>query len=64
MGDKQVSTETNENRLRNFTRSVLRDLNALEYMLAAGKFEENVFRIGAEQELFLVDSAMHPTPAT
>ena len=34
MGDKQVSTETNEGQLRNFTRSVLRDLNALEYMLA------------------------------
>ena len=62
MGEKQVSTETNEDQRRNFTRSVLRDLNALEYMLASGKFEENVFRIGAEQELFLVDSAMHPAP--
>ena len=62
MGDKQVSTETNENQLRNFTRSVLRDLNALEYMLASGKFEENVLRVGAEQELFLIDSAMHPAP--
>ena len=60
MGDKQVSIETNENQLRNFTRSVLRDLNALEHMFAKGKLEEDVLRIGAEQEMFLVDSAMHP----
>ena len=62
MGDKTVSMETNEVRLRTFTKSVLNDLNALEMMLNSGKLEEDVFRIGSEQEMFLVDSAMHPAP--
>src|SRR5262245_45735538 len=62
MGEKQVSTETDEGRFRNFTRSVLSDLKALEMMLDARMFEENVLRIGAEQELFLVDESMHPAP--
>ena len=62
MGEKQVSIETDEGRFRNFTRSVLSDLKALEMMLDRGMFEENVLRIGAEQELFLVDGSMHPAP--
>lgn len=62
MGEKQVSTESDEGRFRNFTRSVLSDLKALEMMLDARMFEENVLRIGAEQELFLVDESMHPAP--
>jgi CBS domain-containing protein len=62
MGDKKVSTGNEENRLREFTTAVLNDLQALETMLARGLMEENVRRIGAEQEMFLVDSAMHPAP--
>lgn len=62
MGDKQVSTGNDESRLRDFTRSVLNDLKALEVMLASGAMEESVLRIGAEQEMFLVDSTMHPAP--
>ena len=62
MGDKQVSMETDERRMRHFTKAVLNDLQALETMLADGKMEDGVFRIGAEQEIFLVDSAMRPAP--
>lgn len=62
MGDKKVSMETDENRMRHFTKAVLNDLQALEKMLADGQMEENALRIGAEQEMFLVDSAMHPAP--
>jgi len=47
---------------RRFMRSVLRDLRALERMQDAGAFERGVTRIGAEQELFLVDAAYHPAP--
>ena len=47
---------------RRFMRAVLADLRALEQMLAAGAFERGVVRIGAEQELFLVDRAYHPAP--
>lgn len=62
MGDKKVSLEQDENRIRQFTKAVLNDLQALEKMLVGNQMEENVFRIGAEQEMFLVDSAMHPAP--
>lgn len=62
MGDKKVETQTDENRMRGFTKAVLNDLHALEKMLAEGRLEEGVKRIGAEQEMFLVDSSMHPAP--
>ena len=48
--------------MRAFTRSVLNDLQALEAMLANGQIEDDVRRIGAEQEMFLVDSSLHPAP--
>lgn len=63
MGDKQVSMESDESRMRHFTKAVLNDLQAIETMLAESKMEEGVLRIGAEQEMFLVDSAMHPSPS-
>src|SRR3954471_1353114 len=60
MGDKHVTKSYGEQELRAFTAGVLNDLQSLEMMLDAGMLEENVARIGAEQEMFLVDSAMHP----
>lgn len=62
MGDKIVSTEYDEEQMREFTLGVLNDLQAMEKMLDAEMFEEDVCRIGAEQEVFLVDQAMHPAP--
>jgi CBS domain-containing protein len=62
MGDKNVSTETDEGRRRQFTKAVLIDLQALEKMLSLDLMEEDALRIGAEQEMFLIDSAMHPAP--
>jgi len=62
MGDKQVSMKSDESRMRHFTKAVLNDVRALEKMLADGRMDEGVFRIGAEQEMFLVDSAMRPSP--
>ncbi|HEX8268228.1 MAG TPA: CBS domain-containing protein [Pyrinomonadaceae bacterium] len=62
MGDKNVANEANEMQMRAFTKAVLNDLQALEKMLAGGRLEQNTLRIGAEQEMFLVDSAMHPAP--
>ena len=62
MGEKNVSNQVDEARFRQFTKAVLNDLQALEQMLKGGQMEENVLRIGAEQEMFLVDSAMRPTP--
>jgi len=41
-------------------RSLLDDLRALELMLEGGLVEEGVRRIGAEQEMFLVDAHLRP----
>lgn len=62
MGDKKVTRDSDDEQMRAFTLSVLSDLQALEQMLKAGMFEENIRRIGAEQEMFLVDSAFRPAP--
>jgi CBS domain-containing protein/gamma-glutamyl:cysteine ligase YbdK (ATP-grasp superfamily) len=48
---------------RRYMRALLTDLRALERMLEAGMFERGQVMIGAEQEIFLVDAAYHPTPA-
>ncbi|MGI8638452.1 MAG: glutamate-cysteine ligase family protein [Pyrinomonadaceae bacterium] len=62
MGSLKVSDKTDESHKRNFTKALLNDLQALEKMLAGDYFEENVRRIGAEQEMFLVDAAMRAAP--
>ncbi len=62
MGDKAVTSEYDEMQMRAFTRAVLNDLQALEQMLDSGLIEDDVRRIGAEQEMFLVDSSLHPPP--
>ena len=62
MGDKAVTSKYDEVDMREFTRTVLNDLQALEIMLSDGRIEEGVQRIGAEQEMFLVDSSLHPSP--
>ncbi|MFT3744831.1 MAG: CBS domain-containing protein [Pyrinomonadaceae bacterium] len=62
MGDKKVTSEYDDAQMRAFTLAVLNDLQAFERMLDGGMFEEDALRIGAEQEMFLVDSAMRPAP--
>ena len=43
-------------------RVLLNDLAALERMLTEGRIESGVRRMGAEQEMFLVDPHMRPAP--
>jgi CBS domain-containing protein/gamma-glutamyl:cysteine ligase YbdK (ATP-grasp superfamily) len=63
MGEHQVGTSHDERRLREFMRSLLDDLRALEQMLDGGLIESGVRRIGAEQEMFLVDAhSLRPAP--
>lgn len=62
MGDKKVKREYGLLEMREFTLAVLNDLQALEAMLAGGTIESGVRRIGAEQEMFLIDKAMQPAP--
>ena len=57
---KEVDGVEDARRRRDFTRAVLVDVRALERMLAEGRFETGVRRIGAEQEIFLVDQGWSP----
>ncbi len=59
MGMDLVLTEDPET-IRQFTRFILRDLAALERMLAEGRIESGARRVGAEQELFLVTRGARP----
>lgn len=60
---KQVEEARDSTAERRFVRAVLRDLRALERMLAERRFEQGVRRIGAEQEMFLTDRSYQPAPA-
>ena len=62
MGNLNVTNKVDESDKRHFTKALLNDLQALEKMLDGDYFEENVRRIGAEQEMFLIDSAMCAAP--
>ena len=62
MGNQDVLRDTDSGQLRRFIAHLLRDIRALEHMLDTGLVESGVHRIGAEQELFLVDAAWHPAP--
>ncbi|MDG5767961.1 glutamate-cysteine ligase family protein [Balneolales bacterium ANBcel1] len=57
-----VSSAQNPENLRTFTKYLIRDLKALEQMLADDMFERDTKRIGAEQELFIIDRASRPHP--
>ncbi len=56
MGEHDVPDHADDRQLRAFMRALLADVQALERMLAEGRFETGVRRIGAEQEVFLVDA--------
>jgi len=60
MGLQQISEGADKSEMRRFVKSLLADVHALELMLNQGKIESDVRRIGAEQEMFLVDRAMQP----
>jgi len=60
VGQHDVNINRTASDLRLFMRHLLRDIQALEYMLENGMFEQGRSRIGAEQEFFLVDSDMRP----
>ncbi len=62
MGQHQIGTKSDEERYRAFTRCILDDLSALERMIHDGRIESGVRRIGAEQEMFLVDRSCDAAP--
>ncbi len=62
MGEQDVREQSRRDEIRVFLKHLLQDVRALEYMLEEELFEQDVRRIGAEQELFLVDSNWRPAP--
>ena len=60
MGEQSVKQIQSKKELQEFTQHLFRDVRAMETMLQRGMFEEGVTRIGAEQELCLIDEAFRP----
>jgi CBS domain-containing protein len=62
MGEHQVEQHVDETKAQAFMKALLEDLRALAFMLADGRVETGVTRIGAEQEMFLIDRYLRPAP--
>ena len=60
MGEQDVKLNDDESTHQKFMKSLLTEVNALERMLNSGLIETGVRRIGAEQEMFLIDKAHKP----
>ena len=62
MGDLNVRIVKSRKELNDFTRSLLKDIHALELMLDEGWFNSEPLHIGAEQEMCIVDKHYKPAP--
>jgi len=62
MGRHDVAPDLTPEAIRAFTQTLLKDLRALERIIASGMIETGVTRIGAEQEFFIVDNRWRPAP--
>ena len=62
MGEQKVAEESSKQELRRFTRALLDDVTALQRMVDGGHIESGIRRIGAEQEMFLIDPSGGPSP--
>lgn len=60
MGEQNIEEYADESTRQAFMKSLLDEVRALEAMLEKGMVESGVSRIGAEQEMFLIDSAQKP----
>ena len=64
MGEHQIQQNVDEKKSQAFMKALLEDLRALAFMLQDGRLEHGVTRIGAEQEMFLVDRYFRPAPVS
>ena len=60
MGEQNIEEHASESSRQEFMKSLLEEVRALEAMLDKGMVESGVSRIGAEQEMFLIDEARKP----
>ncbi len=56
MGEQKVSLVKDEMQKQRFVRNLLNDVRSFEYMLENDWFEDDITRIGAEQEMCMVDT--------
>lgn len=64
MGEHNIEQQVDEQKSQAFMKALLEDLRALAFMLHSGHIEKGVTRIGAEQEMFLVDRSLRPAPVS
>lgn len=62
MAEQEIHDPEEAEKVRRFTRHLLRDVQALEELLEGDMIESGKHRIGAEQELCLVDRNWRPAP--
>lgn len=62
MGEQRVTRLNSKTENQNFITALLKDLHSLKYMLEHDWFEKDPIRIGAEQEMVLVDNFCKPKP--
>ena len=62
MGEHSVEQQVDERKSQAFMKALLEDLRALAFMLEDGRVESGISRIGAEQEMFLIDRDFRPAP--
>ncbi len=54
MGEQRVSKLSDKKQMNRFVKNLLKDMDAMQYMLENNWFEDDITRIGAEQEMVLV----------
>ena len=63
MGEQKVSQLKDQKSMQKFVKSLLADVRSLEYLLEQDLFENDITRIGAEQEMVLIDRQSYkPAP--
>ncbi len=61
MGEQNVNEGVTAQERQKFMQALLTEVQVLERMVAEGLFETGIRRVGAEQEMFLVDSSRRPS---
>src|SRR5215216_984210 len=64
MGEHTVEQNVDDTKAHAFMKALLEDLRALAFMLQDGRVESGITRIGAEQEMFLIDRYLRPAPVS
>ncbi len=59
MGEQKVTLLSDQQDMNHFVKMLLDDVEAMDYMLSNNWFESDITRIGAEQEMVLIDKSTY-----